>query len=174
MRVPSDAEERLAARFWAKVDQGDAGECWPWTGYVRPSGHGGTTYKCFSILASRKAWILTHGPISSEVCVNHRCDNALCCNPAHMYLGTRADNMIDRWSNPEPAERMARGRPTSLTDAQLEEMWRMRQEGATLEECAKQAGVHRATVGRYITARRRKSIDRLQAVRLALARRSEA
>lgn len=172
MRGPNLAEH-LVARFWAKVDRRGPDDCWPWTGYVRPSGHGGTTYKCFSILASRKAWILAHGLISSKVCVNHRCDNALCCNPAHLYLGTRADNMIDRWSNPDPAERMARGRPSVLNGEQLEELWNMRLNGKTLKECAAKFDVHLATVGRYITARRRKSVDRLQAARLALLRRSE-
>ena len=28
--------------------------------------------------------------------VLHVCDNALCCNPNHLYLGTQIDNIKDR------------------------------------------------------------------------------
>ena len=84
--------------FWDKVKKGTQTECWPWLGQVKRSGHGLTTLNSRCIHASRKAWILTHGPITPpELCVNHRCNNAICCNPAHMYLGTRAQNMADRF-----------------------------------------------------------------------------
>lgn len=83
--------------FWDKVKRGAPNECWPWLGQVKPSGHGLTSLNGHCIHASRKAWILTHGPITNGLCVNHRCNNAICCNPAHMYLGTRAQNMADRF-----------------------------------------------------------------------------
>jgi hypothetical protein len=162
----------LYARFWAKVRKGEPNECWPWTGYVRPSGHGATTHQCFGILASRKAWILTHGPIRDGKCVNHRCDNPLCCNPGHMYLGTRADNMIDRWGKTAPGERIPRGRPHVITSTGLEKLWEMQRNGATRKECAAVFNVHVWTIARYLQTWR-KSTDRLDAARRALCAKSE-
>ena len=160
--------------FWTKVAKGEPDVCWPWLGYVGPSGHGRTTYQCLQMYASRKAWILTHGPIPGDLCVNHKSKTtcalqALCCNPNHMYLGTRADNMVDRWTNTARDER-GPGRPTMLDEAQLAELWKMRREGTTLKVCAAHFDVHVATICRYITAIRAKTNAKLRAVRMALPR----
>jgi len=92
-------KKAFTGSFWSKVACASASECWPWLGYKRPSGHGSTTMNGIMVNASRKAWILTHGMIDGGLCVNHTCENALCCNPSHMYLGTRAQNMADRWKS---------------------------------------------------------------------------
>jgi hypothetical protein len=159
---------RGAIGFWRKVARGEPNECWPWTGFKKKSGHGLTSYKSLPIHASRKAYILTHGPIEVAKCVLHTCDNAACCNPTHLYLGTRADNMIDRFDETPAAERSARGRPTVLDAAQLERLWKLRRAGLSLKECAMQFDVHIATICRYITNMRRQKLDKIRADRLAL------
>lgn len=153
--------------FWDRVTKGTPEECWPWQGYRGPSGHGATTFQSLPIYASRKAWILTHGPIHGGLCVNHRCDNKLCCNPAHLYLGTRADNMIDRWRNTAPDERRAFGRPHVLDAEELERLWERRRNGATLRECAKEFHVHVATICRCITTVRKQKLEQNRSARLS-------
>ena len=140
--------------FWKRVRRGSTDICWPWLGFKKPSGHGLTSLDNLPIHASRKAWILTNGPIRDGLCVNHRCDNAACCNPAHMYLGTRTDNMIDLWMK-TPADERCGGRTRCLTDEQLWRLWKMRKDRVTLAECARTFDVHISTICRYITERRR-------------------
>src|SRR6185503_3308413 len=153
--VPRDLviNMRQQRRFWDKVLKGSPEECWPWLGYTKPSGHGLTTLDSLAIHSSRKAWILTHGPIRDGLCVNHKskqvCElQAICCNPDHMYLGSRADNMVDRWTNTAADERGNLGRPYSLAHEQMQRLCQRRREGATLKQCAAEFGIHVATVCR--------------------------
>lgn len=101
----------LAERFWPKVAIADPESCWPWQGARYKPGrphygagfiHSGITGKF--LMAYRAAYALTYGPIPDGMCVCHHCDNPPCCNPAHLFLGTRADNNRDR-------DEKGRGRP---------------------------------------------------------------
>lgn len=91
-----DGSSAEAAAFWEKVDQtGGPDACWPWklrrdaAGYGR--GYFGTTHN-----AHRRALELATGivqPSAIEAC--HHCDNPPCCNPAHLFWGTHAENLQD-------------------------------------------------------------------------------
>jgi len=48
-----------------------------------------------SVRANRFALELVLGPLPSEIFACHACDNQPCCNPMHLFPGTRVENFID-------------------------------------------------------------------------------
>jgi len=88
-------------RFWGFIEQRGIDECWPWIGGAKATfGYGRFCVPGRStMMAHRIVWMLTNGQIPDATpCVLHDCptgDNPACCNPAHLWLGTLADNHLD-------------------------------------------------------------------------------
>lgn len=139
----------LAERFWCKVAKRGADECWPWQagrnddGYGRISVSDGRPRRIE--YAHRIAWELTHGSPGDSF-VLHECDNPACCNPAHLFLGTQKDNMLDK---------VAKGRSnvTRLTPEDVAVARSLAAQGWTQRRIADRFQVHPTTIGGIFRAR---------------------
>ena len=82
--------------IWKQVtNYGDPDKCWEWKGYVGTSGYGRITINYKDELVHRIAFQLSRGDVPFGLFVCHECDNKICCNPNHLWLGTAVDNNLD-------------------------------------------------------------------------------
>lgn len=143
-------------RFWAKVVKKGPDDCWEWTGHR----HRGVKYGQIGvgrrvdglIYTHVLSWQLANGPIPEGLFVCHRCDNPPCVNPAHLFLGTQADNMHDMLGK----RRHSHGEKhaTKLTANDVRRIRELCAQGATQINVAKMFGVSRSMVG-FIANRKR-------------------
>lgn len=96
----------LVDRILAKCNRIPNG-CLQWSGYSL-GGYGRIRWQGKRLAVHRAAYELQVGPVG-DLCVCHTCDNPLCVNPDHLFLGTRADNNMDKVHKGRQAKGPAHG-----------------------------------------------------------------
>ena len=130
------ARESREDRFWKKVEAGDG--CWKWLAAADPFGYGILGWTKGKERAHRVSYELHYGEIPKGFCVLHKCDTPECTNPEHLFLGTRADNNVDR-SLKGRTSRVSRNAGTSqwrskLTEEIVASIRKARAKGVSLKE----------------------------------------
>lgn len=120
----------IEERFWDKVPNRPEGECWIWQGTT--SGTGKHRYGSFwagerygngqpiCVGAHRFVYTLMIGTIPEGLEVCHHCDVPRCVNPAHLFVGTHAENVADCFQKGRhPPLLGTRNHKTKLTPEQV-------------------------------------------------------
>lgn len=152
----------IADLFWGHVDRSAGLDgCWPWTMDLGRKGYGRLTIHSRQFLAHRVAWVLSTGhdlPMGQSACVCHSCDNPICCNPRHLFVGTVGDNNRDglKKGRIRPVETMrgdrhwnARLTPAAIVDIRTR-VWLY---GETAPSIAASYGVNPVTIERAADGR---------------------
>lgn len=148
MRQKHHAVSPESERFWEKVNKNGPlpdpvnypnldTKCWEWKSSKRVGSIGYGQFREYLGFrkytmgyAHRWSWKNTNGPIEPGKCVLHRCDNPLCVNPEHLFLGTHSVNRKDCILKGRSAFGVRCGQ-SKLNDIQVRIMKRLRKLGVS-------------------------------------------
>lgn len=138
--------------FWANVRVG--GECWEWTGRRDPHGYGITRvpWTRSPQRAHRISAVIYFGWEPDCLLVCHRCDNPSCVNPDHLFLGSAADNALDRASKDRGHRPKGEGNGQSkLTDDLVRQIRQVAETGTVSQsELARRINVHQSLISKVV------------------------
>lgn len=151
----------IEQRLWPRAVPSETG-CLVWTGWCDPRGYGVIRHNARRWKAHRVAYTLTFGDIPDGMIVMHSCDNPPCINPAHLSLGTDADDIADRDAKKRSAtgdRHGSRTKPWATTRGERNTHARINEEivrsirqrrasGETFTSIARDVGMDKSSVSR--------------------------
>jgi len=161
--MPRVYERKLPQeRFYKYVDKNGRenehiSRCWKWCGTKNEKGYGQFYLDDRLIRTHRYSYAL-HNPYGitledmtgCDVC--HECDNRECCNPDHLFLGDRQDNLDDMHNkNRQVKAKGEQNGRAKLNQAQVIEIRnRYENEKITYKKLGFEYGVEHATISHII------------------------
>jgi hypothetical protein len=167
-KTPEIIRMEAVQRFWGKVnksgpipDQANPhyaglGQCWQWIGNVCCN-YGRMKFVGRQDKAHRISKQIELGrDLDGKEWVIHKCDNSLCVNPEHLYLGNHKQNVADRDNRGRTPE--GEDHPcTKVSDEQLREIQRRYQAGEGPKKLSKEFPLsvsYLSNIGRGVIARK--------------------
>ena len=125
-----------------------ANGCWEWNGHPCTNGYGQFSISGVLHMAHRISWIFHNGDIMDDnVKVLHSCDNKLCVNPEHLFLGSQQDNADDmRAKNRAPNQAGANNGNAKLNEIKVAAIRIALNNGRSRSELAKEYSVSWNTI----------------------------
>ena len=151
-------------KMMRKIKVNEKTGCWEWVG----SKHVHAPYGRLQIngkecLAHRAMYEIKVGPIPEGMCICHACDVCCCVNPAHLWVGTRADNARDRDCKGRMVVGNHAGEHNGRSKLTVEEVKtirkRYRYRKITLARLANEYGVDLGTIGSIIRNKSWKDLE---------------
>ena len=132
-------------RFFSKVSVVPTAKgCLEWQARALKSGYGQFSQNGKSVYAHRMAYFLATGNEPGGLSVCHKCDNPLCVNPEHLFLGSVADNARDR----DNKGRAACGEKNGSAKLNSGDVLRIRSDTRRQNDIAAHYGVSQFTISR--------------------------
>jgi hypothetical protein len=169
VHVPNDTRwvASVVERLVSRRTVSPAG-CWEWNGCTDDHGYG--TIRLNSATGDwaerchRIAYVLFRGYVKDGLRVLHSCDNRLCFNPSHLFLGTAQDNTDDmhakgRWVPPEH-HCGEDSRSCKLKECDVIQIIERSLSGATRTELAKEFGVTIGAISLIVLGKNWKHVSR--------------
>jgi len=125
--------------------------CWGWKGGTPDPGYGMFRSKMKQFRAHRASWTLHFGEIPKGMCVLHKCDNKICSNPDHLFLGTDADNALDmlkKGYHPTLGKAGEASNLSTLKEFQVREIRKLLSLGNTIKDVALLFSVSNNAIGK--------------------------
>lgn len=165
MRISIDLLTKYKKKFWSNINVVE-NSCWIWKGAIHKNTGYGSFVAYYPIGAHRASYMFyTNKEIPYGYCVCHRCDNKVCVNPSHLFLGTIRDNNIDmikknRACFPKPRTGSL-NRTAKLNDNKVKEIIENIISGKTNREISKRFNISLQTIYNIKIKRTWKHIWRL-------------